>query len=438
VRGGPIAEIYRAIQSPLERPVTIKSLGPGIIPSSPFAAGLEREARLLAQLSHPNVIALYDFVRSGDRMWLVLEHVEGVTLAEVLKQAERLPQAAAVAVAKALASGLAHAHERGIVHRDLRPSNVLVSETGEIKLTDFAVASDERLPTAPELLDGSGGQPSMAYASPEQVLGEQPDPRSDLFSLGAVLFELLAGEPPFGTDSDRGASVRIRNDPTPPLGRFVPNLVPSIERIVQRCLQKLPAHRFQSAHELERALDAVLSELGVEPRLALLGALEQAGLEVKGPHPTVEDTPVRGAPPSVFGTARVLGFALVLLLVGAFAIDLLARRSGRKDDERARQGRLELSPANPGYLRVVAEPWAHVIVDGQKLETTPFARPIPLAAGIHYVRLEHPFAPTERRTVELSPGETILLDVTLKVRRPAGVALPMPAASTPEPADSSP
>jgi serine/threonine-protein kinase len=86
---------------------------------------------------------------------------------------------------------------------------------------------------------------------------------------------------------------------------------------------------------------------------------------------------------------------------------------------------------------VVAEPWAHVVVDGQKLETTPFARPIPLAAGTHYVRLEHPFAPTERRTIELTPGETILLDVTMKVRRPAGTA-PPPAASAPEPADSSP
>ncbi|HEY3496753.1 MAG TPA: serine/threonine-protein kinase [Polyangiaceae bacterium] len=438
VRGGPIAEIYRAIQIPLERPVTIKSLGPGLIPSSPFAAGLEREARLLSQLSHPNVIALYDFVRSGDRMWLVLEQVEGSTLAEILKQARRLPQAGAAAIARSLASGLAHAHERGIVHRDLRPANVLVSLSGEVKLTDFAVASDERLPTAPELLDGSGGQPSNAYASPEQVLGEQPDPRSDLFSLGAVLFELITGEPPFGTDSDRSASVRIRNDPTPMLGRFVPNIVPSLERVVQRCLQKLPAHRFQSANELERALDAVLDELGADPRGALLGALSGAGFEVRGALPAAEETPVRRAPPSVFAAARVLILSLVLLLAGAFAIDLVARRAGRKDDERARQGRLELAPANPGYLRVVAEPWAHVIVDGQQLETTPFARPIPLAAGIHYVRLEHPYAATERRTIELAPGETILLDVTLKVRRPAGSLPVLPPSATPEPADSSP
>jgi eukaryotic-like serine/threonine-protein kinase len=438
VRGGPIAEIYRAIQIPLERPVTVKSLGPGILPSSPFALGLEREARLLAQLSHPNVIALYDFVRSGDRMWLVLEHVEGLTLAELLGKERRLPQAAAAAVAKALAGALGHAHERGIVHRDLRPANVLVSQNGEVKLTDFAIASDERLPTAPELLDGSGGQPSIAYASPEQVLGEQPDPRSDLFSLGAVLFELLAGEPPFGSDGDRGASVRIRNEPTPPLGRFVPNLLPSLERIVQRCLQKLPAHRFQSANELERALDAALSELGAEPRQALLGALENAGLEVRGALPAPADAPARRPPPSVFATGRVLVLALCLLLAGAFAIEMVARRAGRKDDERARQGRLELAPTNPGYLRVVAEPWAHVIVDGQKLETTPFARPIPLSAGTHYVRLEHPFAPTERRTVELLPGETILLDVTLKVRRPSGEPPPSPVASTPEPADSSP
>src|SRR5688572_20449635 len=112
VRSGPIVEQYRAVQNPLGRPVTIKALGPSILPSSPFAAALEREARLLAKLNHPNIVALHDFVQRGDRMWLVLESVEGVTLREVRAKAPRISPASAVAIALAIAEGLAHAHAR--------------------------------------------------------------------------------------------------------------------------------------------------------------------------------------------------------------------------------------------------------------------------------------------------------------------------------------
>jgi serine/threonine-protein kinase len=244
IRSGPVADLYRAVQKPLGRTVTIKALGVTIVPASPFAAALEREARLLAQLGHPNVIGLYDFVRHDERMWLVLEHVEGGTLAEVLAKTGPLSQAASVFVARALAGALEHAHERGVIHRDVRPQHVLVSRSGDVKLTDFAVAADERLPTAPEILTGATGPPSLAYASPEQILGEPPDPRSDLFSLGVVLYELLAGTPPFGGSDDRSATSRIRNEPPPPLGRFVADLSPALERLVVRACRNSRAIAF--------------------------------------------------------------------------------------------------------------------------------------------------------------------------------------------------
>jgi serine/threonine-protein kinase len=438
VETGPIVEVYRATQVPLGRRVTIKALASSVVPSSPFAAALEREARLLGQLSHPNVIALYDFVRRGDRLWLVLEANEGWSLAELLAHGKPLPQAAAGAVVLALARGLAHAHGRGIVHRDLRPSNVVVSKAGEIKLSGFAVASDERLPTAPELLDGSGGQPSLAYASPEQVLGEPPDPRSDLFSLGALLYELIANRTPFGAGDDPSATLRIRNEPPPPLGRFAPDLTPALERVVQRCLQKMPGHRYQTADELVQALEAALAELGVEPRGAVLDALAGLGL-VRGRTPsTIEPVPVRSGP-SVAVVAAVLGGCLFLLAAGAVAIELLARRAGNADSEPGASGRLELVPKTPGHLRVVVQPWAHVIVDGEAFDTTPFARSIPLSPGTHYVRLEHPQAPVERRTIDIGAGETILLDVTMKIRRPPGLGQGATGKRPePAPADSSP
>jgi hypothetical protein len=437
---GPVVEVYRATQVPLGRRVTIKALAPNIVPESPFAAALQREARLLAQLGHPNLVGLYDFVRRGDRLWLVLEYVDGWTLREVLERFRTLPQAAAAAVVRALAEGLAHAHGRGIVHRDIRPANVLISKTGEVKLADFGVASDERLPTAPEILDGRGQQPSLAYASPELVLGEAPDPRSDLFSLGALLYELIAGKTPFGAADDPEATVRIRNEPPPPLGRFVPELSPALERVVQRCLQKLPAHRYQTAGELVTALDAALAELGTEPRPALLAALAKLGLDVRGaPRPSTVEKRERVGP-SLSVVTLVLAVFLVLIAAGGVAIELLARRSGKVDPEPGSEGKLALVPPTPGYLRVVVQPWANVIVDGEAFDTTPFARAIPLTPGTHYVRLEHPEAPTERRTIELTAGETVLLDVTMKVRRPPGLSqgLGKTAPSAEAPADSSP
>jgi len=434
---GPIVEVYRATQVPLDRRVTIKALAASIVPSSPFAAALEREARLLGQLNHPNIVGLYDFVRKGDRLWLVLEAVDGWSLAELIERGKRFSQPAAAAIARGIAHALAHAHARGIVHRDVRPANVFVTKGGVVKLTDFSVASDERLPTAPELLDGSGGQPSLAYASPEQVLGEPPDPRSDLFSLGALLYELIAGTTPFGAGDDPTATLRIRNEPPAPLGRFTPDLAPTLERVVQRCLQKMPAHRYQTADELGAALDAALVELGTTARDAVLEALSALGLAVKPSSPVIMRQSPRRPGPSVAVVAAVLFGFFVLLAAGGVAIDLLARRSGAANSDPGPAGKLELVPPSPGYLRVVAQPWAKVIVDGEDFDTTPFARVIPLTAGTHYIRLEHPQAPTERRTIELTPGETILLDVTMKVRRPAGLSREG-AAETAAPVDSSP
>jgi serine/threonine-protein kinase len=442
IRSGPVADLYRAVQKPLGRTVTIKALGASIVPASPFASALEREARLLAQLGHPNIIGLYDFVRKDERMWLVLEHVEGVTLAEVLDKTGPLSQASAVFIARALSSALEHAHSRGVIHRDLRPQHVLVSSAGDVKLTDFAVAADERLPTAPEILSGATGPPSLSYTSPEQILGEPPDPRSDLFSLGVVLYELVAGTAPFGGSDDRSATSRIRNEPPPPLGRFVPDLSPALERVVLRCLQKLPSDRFQSAGDLGDALALAEREIGIaEPRLGLLSRMHEAGLATSGPLPDkVEKAPVARAGTSVGRTTLVLLLISILAVAGGAVIQFAARRADRQAGDRDARGRLELSPANAGYLRVVAQPWAHVIVDGQKLETTPFARPIPLTPGTHYVRLEHPHAPTERRTLSVAGGETIVLDVVMQVRGPRAETSPFASRKPPPPApiDSSP
>lgn len=420
---GPITDLYHVVQEPLGRPAFIKALGSSILPSSPFAASLEREARLLAELNHPNILEVYDFVRRDERMWLVLEYVDGPSLEDVLKKVKRLPEAFACAIALEVCRALLHAHEHGVVHRDVQPKNVLIGKDGSLKLANFSVAFDERLPTAPELLEGGTGYGGPSYMSPEQILGERADGRSDLFSLGVLLYEMLSGERPFDGPDDRSTSLRIRRDPVPPLSKKAPGISPALERVTQRCLEKMPSDRFDSSLEAVAALLACARELGAEPSAPLVrdslirarlieGSLLRSG-SVEPLRPAESRLGVAGAVAGLF-------VALLLIIAGGAAIQVSSGKAVGTAVAAEAGRRLELLPPGRAFLRVVAHPWAHVIVDGQEVEITPFARPIPLSAGSHYVRLEHPNAPVERRAIDLTPGETLLLDVTLHVSAALG------------------
>lgn len=416
---GPVCDLYLAIQQPLGRTVLIKALGANILPSSPFAATLEREARLLSGLEYPGIVKVHDFVRRGDRMWLVLEHVDGVTLDELLTRAKRLDPAAAVAIALRLTEALAHAHAHGVVHREVAPKNVLVSKRGEVKLMNFALAVDERMPTAPELLDGSVGYLGPVYMSPEQILGEPADPRSDLFSVGVIVYELISGARPFEGPDERSTSLRIRQSPAPPLSQGGVKVSGSVERLVARCLEKLPSDRVGSAAELTAELRQALAEVwDGAPEAAILTALSSVGLvESKAAPPKHAMREVRR---TSLGSVA-LGLALIGLGVVASGA-ALRRAFGPAEASRRAAAPLSTPGAEAAELRVVAHPWAYVFVDGQQRETTPFARPLRLSPGTHYIRLEHPNAPPERRTVSMTVGEGVLLEVDMKVVAPKGSA----------------
>lgn len=419
LRSGPVADLYHAVQQPLGRPVLVKALSSSILPSSPFAASLEREARVLAELHHPNILHVHDFVRREDRMWLVLEYVDGWALDELLRVVKKLPPLTAAAIVLEVGRALEHAHRHGVVHRDVQPRNVMVSKRGHVKLLNFSVAVDGRLPTAPELLDGATSFGGPLYLSPEQILGEPADPRSDLFSLGVVLYELLAGARPFDAPDDRTAAQRIRHDAAPPLARSVSGVPATLERIAQRCLEKMPSDRFASTEEMVLALERFLGEAGVtSSHREIARALVQSGLTEEAPRSVLDTSAVLAeppeAPPVSWALKGYLACLAAIVVVGASLHWLASRQEGRTL-ARGGPAELALAPKRPAFLRVVADPWAHVVVDGQRVDTTPFARAIPLGAGTHYVRLEHPNAPTERRTITLVPGETVLLDVKMRV-----------------------
>jgi serine/threonine-protein kinase len=257
-----MGEVYRARDSRLERDVAVKVLPESLVADSEALARFEREARAVAALSHPNILAIHDFGRESGTVYAVMELLEGETLRERL-DAGPIPQRKALDYALQVGQGLAAAHEKGIVHRDLKPENVFLTRDGLVKILDFGLAKLERSAarqegrsTAPTTPGTRAGMilGTVGYMSPEQVRGAAADHRSDIFSLGAVLYEMLTGKRAFRKESEVETMMAIlREDPLED-SAVRKALPPEIEETVTHCLEKNPEERFQSARDLAFAL----------------------------------------------------------------------------------------------------------------------------------------------------------------------------------------
>jgi eukaryotic-like serine/threonine-protein kinase len=265
IGAGGMGEVYRARDTRLGREVAIKVVTDSLVTDPDALARFEREARAIAALSHPNIVALHDVGRDNGAAFAVMELLDGESLDRRLATAD-LPWRTALDIAAAVAEGLASAHARGIVHRDLKPGNIFITRDGLVKIVDFGLASDAAfqrtaggvtIETAPGVIFGTIG-----YMSPEQVRGEPADHRSDIFSLGCVLYEMLARERPFGGDSAPEVFARILRDQPHDLAAHGRGIPARVEALVRRCLEKNPERRFQSARDLAFALRDVLSDSG--------------------------------------------------------------------------------------------------------------------------------------------------------------------------------
>jgi hypothetical protein len=255
---GGMGEVYRARDTRLDRDVAIKVLSPSLAESPEALARFEREAKAVAALSHANVVALYDFGQTEGTLYAVTELLEGETLRSRLVEGA-LPARKAVEIAVQITQGLAAAHDKGIAHRDLKPENVFLTKAGPAKILDFGLArqaaflasvGDTHSPTVARATDPGTVLGTVGYMSPEQVRGKLADHRSDIFSFGSVLYEMLSGRRAFEGESPAETMASIaRNDP-PELSRLQPGVPPGLERVVDHCLEKNPEDRFQSARDL--------------------------------------------------------------------------------------------------------------------------------------------------------------------------------------------
>ena len=260
---GGMGEVYRARDAKLDREVAVKVLSAHLVESPEYLARFEREAKAVAALSHPNILAIHDFGTHEGATFAAMELLDGETLRQRLS-AGPLPPRKAIEIAVQIARGLSAAHEKGIVHRDLKPENVFVTKDGRIKILDFglarqAVRADEQATTpTPAFRTETGTVMGTAgYMSPEQVRGATVDPRSDIFSFGAVLYEMLSGRPAFRRESAVETMTAVLREDPPELPSSSSAIVPALDRITRRCLEKRPEERFQSARDLAFQLESV-------------------------------------------------------------------------------------------------------------------------------------------------------------------------------------
>jgi Tol biopolymer transport system component len=267
---GGMGEVYRAKDTELERDVAVKVLPEKVSEDPTRLRRFEREVKSLASLSHPNILEIHDFGRDGEIAYAVTELLEGETLRERLGRVT-LGWRAAATMGACIADGLAAAHERGVVHRDLKPENLFLTPDGRMKILDFGLARvaestgpevkteglEETVTTQGAVLGTAG------YMSPEQVQGEPADHHSDIFSLGCVLYEMVAGQRAFDGESGADTMAAILTEEPPDLPSVTAVAPPALEHIVRRCLAKSPEARFQSAADLAFALRTVLTVSGI-------------------------------------------------------------------------------------------------------------------------------------------------------------------------------
>src|SRR5690625_4564149 len=255
IGGGGMANVYLARDIILERDVAIKVLRLEYANDAEFIERFDREAQAATSLSHPNIVNIYDVGEEDHILYMVMEYVDGLTLKEYIQQNSPIAVEEALEIMKQLTDAISHAHANGLIHRDIKPQNVLVDRYGNVKITDFGIAMAL---TATSLTQTNSILGSVHYLSPEQARGGVATKKSDIYSLGIVLFELLTGQLPFSGQSPVSIALKHLQNETPSVRKINEHIPQSVENIVLKATTKNPLHRYESAYEMEIALNTAL------------------------------------------------------------------------------------------------------------------------------------------------------------------------------------
>lgn len=307
-RGG-MARVYKAYQPGLDRYVAIKVLHSHLLDDKSFVQRFEREATAVARLRHPNIVQVFDFDVQDDFYYMVMEFIEGPTLKQELEErlkndpahAQPFKNEEIVHLITSLAEAIDYAHSRSMIHRDLKPGNIMLTPEGQVLLTDFGLA---RLLNMTRQTESGAISGTPAYMSPEQGQGKQGDERSDLYSLGIILYELVTGRVPFENENPLVTIVQHTSELPPPPSHFVPHLTPALEAVILQALAKNPDDRYQSARELAQNLQLALGYVSEMTPSGMVSVLSGDGLSLheftptpgplRTPTPVIAGHPYRG------------------------------------------------------------------------------------------------------------------------------------------------
>ncbi|TET55564.1 MAG: serine/threonine-protein kinase [Anaerolineales bacterium] len=320
VGSGGMAIVYHGEDTLLKRPVAVKVLREPYADDPAFLRRFRREAQAAAALDHSNVVRVYDVGQDGGRHYIVMEYVDGEDLKTLIRRRGRLNVDEALAIASQIAAGVGHAHQAGVIHCDIKPQNVLVTEDGRAKVADFGIARalSEAGLTDPETVWGS-----PLYFSPEQASGDPPTPASDVYSIGITLYEMLAGSPPFRAEKPTAlALMHMRGDP-PPLAARCPQVPPQLETIVRKAIAKDPGERYATAGEFGRVLDDYrrqgLEATGLQPIVQDSAPRVAVGRQANGDGPATPSGTPRQADGLVYSLGVIAAVAVLgLLPLGAW------------------------------------------------------------------------------------------------------------------------
>ena len=289
---GGMSVVYKAKDRLLNRFVAVKILKPEFIGDQKFIDSFRRESQNAASMSHPNIVNIYDVGREGNIHYIVMELIEGKALSDYIKDQGPMAYPKVIALSKQIAAALAFAHKNHIIHRDVKPHNVMITPNGTAKITDFGIAKAVNAATIVDNTDGIVG--SVHYFSPEQARGGYVDEKSDIYSLGIVMYEMLTGQVPFDGDNPVNIALQHINSEMVPPSQLVDGVPPALEHIIMKCCNKYPVNRYASAEDLIEALNNLDFVSSVVGDSVLMGGGAAAGREKarrqepKGRGPLVE------------------------------------------------------------------------------------------------------------------------------------------------------
>ncbi len=321
---GGMAIVYRAIDRNTGHSVAVKVLKPEFNRDAEFVSRFQREAEAASKMVHHNIVNLLDVGMDGENRFLIMEHVRGKTLKDVIMEKGRISAPTAVQIAIRILSALQHAHQNGIIHRDIKPQNILMNADGHVKVADFGIA---RMANSSTLTKGDSVMGSVHYFSPEQAQGQGCDVTSDLYSVGVTLYEMLTGRVPFDGDSPVAIAMQHLHAQPEPIQRFAPDVPDAICHVCLKAMEKNPAYRYASAREmameLRKALNGQVDQL--QPRIAPVPRVQASPAQPVQAVPRVRQTTGRNrvrqsSAPMVLLTLVVLVVVVCGLVVGTQSI----------------------------------------------------------------------------------------------------------------------